>query len=674
MADKDGLQYKPLNVKLHLLRSPLKEDDASSDTLSVGLQTLIPAVVKPWGYRYQAKEEPVFSRNNEATNLEVFYDLFLACLNLFNKNQQVTSLRGLVAYAGFFSLMWTTWFQTGCFDVRFITDSVFERCARAVHLGVLVGFAVVSPNFDPSEQDPQVFKTFSFILMVSRLCLALEYGMVLLHVRHYTRARVPLLVLVVSNSVAAFIYFGLAFLFDRAHSSIFYMWYGIAFFEVASNAVLSIFYSILSFQDTHLIRRISLLTLIIFGEGVAIACDSVTSVVESGHNAWTPKTIGVVTAAVSTIYLVFMVYFDWMCRFHLPRWRQLTWTLLHFPLHLCMTLFMEGAAQFIVVWKIAESELSLLTGFNHMVKTSAFVELTDSLWNFTSNFTKQYPVTHCWSQIAINSSFDVMRDIDLVQLQEHLQTASQEEIDTDPNLVAWDQAATEVLKTLDNLLLQAFDIDFTKEATREHAGIKARYIGDTAELNMEVGKRASKRFRTLFQYTFVCAGAFLALSNVLYCIAYMGRWTRWAKVRVALNFVIAAGIALVACVSQDTEYFNNYNKKPFVLMTMLMPYVVVLVLNHLPHSLSVFGMPGFPWWKRLGRDVAVTPPMELVQTTTHYDPREHFLGSPDLIVGLGQQYAVPQQPRSVSAAQGPYEAVEQTEEDEQFYRGYRQEQ
>ncbi|EEY14967.1 conserved hypothetical protein [Verticillium alfalfae VaMs.102] len=614
MADKDGLQYKPLNVKLHLLKSPLKEDDASSDTLSVGLQTLIPTVVKPWSYRYQLKEEPVFSRNNEATNLEVFYDLFLAAA--------------------------------------------------------------------------------AFILMVSRLCLALEYGMVLLHVRHYTKARVPLLVLVVSSSVAAFIYFGLAFLFDRAHSSIFYMWYGIAFFEVASNAVLSTFYSILSFQDTHLIRRISLLTLIIFGEGVAIACDSVTSVVESGHNAWSasrlprmtpysiraqltsgaaPKTIGVVTAAVSTIYLVFMVYFDWMCRFHLPRWRQLAWTLLHFPLHLCMTLFMEGAAQFIVVWKIAEGELSLLTGFNHMVKTSAVVELTDSLWNFTSNFTKQYPVTHCWSQIAINSSFDAMRDIDLVQLQEHLQTASQEEIDTDPNLAAWGQAAAEVIRTLDNLLLQAFDIDFTKEATREHAGIKARYIGDTTALNMEVGKRASKRFRTLFQYTFVCAGAFLALSNVLYCIAYMGRWTRWAKVRVTLNFVIAAGIALVACVSQDAEYFNNYNKKPFVLMTMLMPYVVVLVLNHLPHSLSVFGLPGFPWWKRLGRDVEVTPPMELIQTT-HYDPREHFLGPPDSVVVLGQPYAVPQQPRSVSAAQGPYEAVEQTEEDEQFYRGYRQEQ
>lgn len=51
--------------------------------------------------------------------------------------------------------------MTGMYDVRFLKDSIFERCARGVHLGVLVGFVVVSPNFDPSDQDPIVFKVFS---------------------------------------------------------------------------------------------------------------------------------------------------------------------------------------------------------------------------------------------------------------------------------------------------------------------------------------------------------------------------------------------------------------------------------------------------------------------------------------------------------------------------------
>lgn len=37
--------------------------------------------------------------------------------------------------------------------------SVEERTARALQLGVLVGFAVVAPTFDPSEQKAQTMKT-----------------------------------------------------------------------------------------------------------------------------------------------------------------------------------------------------------------------------------------------------------------------------------------------------------------------------------------------------------------------------------------------------------------------------------------------------------------------------------------------------------------------------------
>jgi len=70
------------------------------------------------------------------------------------------SLQGLGSYAGFFSLMWTTWFITGAFDVRFLTDSIFERCCRAAHLAVLIGFVVVSPNFDIAGQNWSVFRSF----------------------------------------------------------------------------------------------------------------------------------------------------------------------------------------------------------------------------------------------------------------------------------------------------------------------------------------------------------------------------------------------------------------------------------------------------------------------------------------------------------------------------------
>lgn len=37
--------------------------------------------------------------------------------------------------------------------------TVAERTARALQLGVLVGFAVVAPTFDPSDQKAQTMKT-----------------------------------------------------------------------------------------------------------------------------------------------------------------------------------------------------------------------------------------------------------------------------------------------------------------------------------------------------------------------------------------------------------------------------------------------------------------------------------------------------------------------------------
>ena len=34
-----------------------------------------------------------------------------------------------------------------------------ERCARGVHLGVMVGFAVVAPHFNPNDQNEQTMQT-----------------------------------------------------------------------------------------------------------------------------------------------------------------------------------------------------------------------------------------------------------------------------------------------------------------------------------------------------------------------------------------------------------------------------------------------------------------------------------------------------------------------------------
>lgn len=65
--------------------------------------------------------------------------------------------------------------------------------------------------------------------MASRVCLAVEYGALFWHLRHFPGARVPIGSLVVKNSIAAIVYLAVAFRFREGHdSNIFSVWYILA--------------------------------------------------------------------------------------------------------------------------------------------------------------------------------------------------------------------------------------------------------------------------------------------------------------------------------------------------------------------------------------------------------------------------------------------------------------
>lgn len=126
---------------------------------------------------------------------------------------------------GFFSLMWFTWLETSLFDVRFSIDSVLNRVFKAVSFGVMTGFAIVGASFDTSrlqveenEYDSSVtlsFRSMALILMVSRLALAAQYGVILWYVRGFKRTFLPLALTVVSLLVAAMVFLGTYFGFPE---------------------------------------------------------------------------------------------------------------------------------------------------------------------------------------------------------------------------------------------------------------------------------------------------------------------------------------------------------------------------------------------------------------------------------------------------------------------------
>jgi amino acid transporter len=114
----------------------------------------------------------------------------------------------LKSYVGFFTLLWLTWFAVSLYDVRFSADSIFERAAKALHFGVMVGFAVIGPSWKPSGKgyNFEYYRALSLILMASRFVLAAQYAVTLWFTRVHKKTRAPLIAIIVLTTCAAVIY------------------------------------------------------------------------------------------------------------------------------------------------------------------------------------------------------------------------------------------------------------------------------------------------------------------------------------------------------------------------------------------------------------------------------------------------------------------------------------
>lgn len=155
------------------------------------------------------RETPEFKRYEEATNIELFYDLFfVANLTTFTDVHDINEIAALKAYAGFFCILWFLWAQVALFDVRFVQDSILERVGKACQFGVMIGLAIVGPDFNPGRQEQDVFRSLAMILMISRIVLGFQYSVVLHQVWYYKDTKVPLFCLVTANFLAAIVYFG----------------------------------------------------------------------------------------------------------------------------------------------------------------------------------------------------------------------------------------------------------------------------------------------------------------------------------------------------------------------------------------------------------------------------------------------------------------------------------
>lgn len=254
-------------------------------------------------------DTPAFHRHAEATTAELFYDLFfVANLTTFTSVLEINDRQSLTAYIGFFSLLWLTWYQVSLYDVRFSSDSVFERVAKLIHFGVMVGFAVIGPQWKPGQDvsDYKIYKAFGLMLMVSRLTLFCQYGVTLLFTKKYKKTILPLAMVMAWTLLAAVLYGALTPVFPKevldvdgfpvpTKSKTYIAWYIIAISETILTVTVSCTWRIISFKGTHMVQRMSLLTLIILGEGIIVICKSISKIVKNEY-LWTGAVVGQIIA------------------------------------------------------------------------------------------------------------------------------------------------------------------------------------------------------------------------------------------------------------------------------------------------------------------------------------------------------------------------------------------
>ncbi|KAF4478513.1 bacterial low temperature requirement a [Fusarium agapanthi] len=589
MAREDQHESAIAAEKLALIKSPLISSDSSID----GLPTRSPTApdLSLFGNRYE-DDCPQFQKHEDASLLELFYDLFFAAnYTVFCETQGVNSHERFKAYMK--SILWITWLATSLYDVRFVTDSLFERAARGIHLGVMVGFAVVAPRFTPHDQNMKTMRTMSIILMVSRLCLAVEYGSILWHVRKYKKQVLPMMLQIGLNFALAMIYLGITFRFTDHNSNVFMSWYVLAGVEVILTFAIAYIFPVLSFQGTHLMKRIGLLTVIIVGDGIITISKSVVTIVES-PDAWNAQTIGIVTAAATTIYAVFLIYFDWMKNPYLPKFRQQLWTLLHYPLHLALCLFIQGFTQLVIwtkifdVFKHLNSSSVLLDNTSLMAKATTKMiveELQKVVTKFFETYTPQYITTLNTADAALKN-ISTINDTSWPQVVKYSDTNLDKDFPDQNDYQTFVDAMIGLMSAMENALLETFKINLAKEVDDENKskGIQQTDSGFESELNDKMWIR----FQLIFNYTYIVAGISRILMVSLAVISRTKPWSKWATTRHILFTLLGLGTSLVALIRYSATRSADYQQSSWMLPTITIVWLVVLVLTRIRNPPPLF--------------------------------------------------------------------------------------
>lgn len=517
-------------------------------------------------------ELPAFERHEESTAIELFYDLFfVANLTTFSNIHEINSPKTLTSYVGFFCILWFTWCITSLYDIRFVTDSLVSRMAKGVHLGVMVGLAVLGPKFDTTKLTPQL-KVIALILMVSRLVLALQYFLVMYHVRQYKKTKLPLSLMGGLNFVAGILYLGISFAFKTsAHA--YRALYVIAGFEMVVNIGISWQWKVLTFKGTHLIERMTLLTLYILGEGVIDVLKSVARISEK-QDTWTSANIGTLFGAIAAIYLLYMLYFDTLNRHHFGSFRQQLWSFLHFPFHVALVLCLSGMAQFIIWQKIMEVFIDFTLKVEALPSpfvpgavqdNSTAEDFMNNLYNVSMGTLSNYQASNFSELTELNETvtqaLEGIRNVTELYFETHNSELLQNEFKVQIG---------KIVQAVWNSIMDFYGFEAgsdTPESGDDVVDFKLVASLNTASL--------------IFVFFFVATGFTLIFTGVL-GIVNVRSYNKWSWVRFATHLLFGLAMCLLSLLcSGDGTAAINITSTAWPLPIVAMTILIVLTIHHI---------------------------------------------------------------------------------------------
>jgi low temperature requirement protein LtrA len=118
---------------------------------------------------------------------------------------------------------------------------------------------------------------------MSRGLLAMQYLVVLFFTwrAKYSKIYIPLLLMFIIYAVSMGVFVGMTPVFregNHAQRHIYLVWYVVMVLEAITVIAISCFWRMLSFKKTHLMERMSLLTIIVIGEGAIGVTKTVTRI------------------------------------------------------------------------------------------------------------------------------------------------------------------------------------------------------------------------------------------------------------------------------------------------------------------------------------------------------------------------------------------------------------